>query len=144
MVWPDTYQAEIDMALNPGIIVSITGSVTPPAVSKLLQKALNAPYTFEDYIQIENAHEDIEAYETTRYRCPHCRKSWAKRDACYHHILHGCHMDARTATCATCRFLGDDHEYYGDQHCAMNVGRFTTRKAERPKNCPLWQAKGRI
>jgi len=98
--------------------------------------------------QIENAMDDVIEYDAVRYRCPFCRKTWAKRSACFYHITDGCHKDPRTATCSTCKFLaGDDLVGTWDSetaHCAMECERFKLVRVHRPKDCEKWQPKGKV
>jgi hypothetical protein len=84
----------------------------------------------------------IVEYEATRYRCSHCRKSWASKSRCRQHLQRGCHKDPRTATCATCRYLITAHNFYDGDGCAMNCALFDDHKQDRPKGCPLWAPKG--
>lgn len=41
-------------------------------------------------------------YETTRYRCDHCRKSYSKKNLCLAHEKE-CHHDPAVKACTTCR-----------------------------------------
>lgn len=47
------------------------------------------------------------AYATTRYRCPHCRKSWGHRANAVKHEAR-CFMSPAVRSCKTCRWF----EYY--------------------------------
>lgn len=40
-------------------------------------------------------------YETTRWRCDHCRKSYARKGACASHEAE-CHLDPDVRACTTC------------------------------------------
>ncbi len=43
----------------------------------------------------------MEAFTTTRYRCDHCRKSYARKGACASHEAE-CHFDPAVKACTTC------------------------------------------
>lgn len=132
------------MAKTPNIVFHITGNITGNATSVMNWTIGDRPAD-PNYVFIEDADIHVEAYETTRYRCPFCRKTWAKQSTCYGHIQAGCHKDPRSATCATCKFLMDDDNGHWDSNpgCALGCGRFAHRRVDRPRNCPLWQPKGK-
>lgn len=57
------------------------------------------------------------AYTATRYRCPHCRKSWSNRANALKH-LPLCFSDPARRTCKTCQHDSFDYEEYG-RICAI-------------------------
>lgn len=78
-----------------------------------------------------------------RWRCPHCRKSWAKRTTATDHIGSGCHMDPDTHTCATCRHYQRGHDGSWeepplDPDCRVGVNINNLCKFELPKRCTYW------
>lgn len=44
-------------------------------------------------------------YDTTRYRCPHCRRSYAHQATATKHIAR-CFRNPAVQSCKTCRFYG--------------------------------------
>jgi hypothetical protein len=107
-------------------------------------------------------------YTTTRYRCPHCRKSWAHKATATKH-LPLCFSDPERHTCKTCvhdvpASGGWDpetgHDDYEPRHCAEGLAQgpsciacgehpdapsdcWHQRGATRQLRvlCPAWEAK---
>jgi hypothetical protein len=55
--------------------------------------------------------------QATRYRCPHCRKSYAHRATAHRHMVR-CFRNPAVRSCKTCRHFGLSDEGY---ECDMDV-----------------------
>lgn len=51
-------------------------------------------------------------YDTTRYRCPHCRRSYAHQKTADKHIVR-CFRNPAVRSCKTCRFYSLDFDGFG-------------------------------
>ncbi len=85
----------------------------------------------------------MEAFTTTRYRCEHCRKSYARKGACATHEG-WCHHNPANRTCTTCKHFtrgNVDNEcaidwfssVYADHRCDGDLIMFE-------RNCGGWEA----
>ena len=82
----------------------------------------------------------VETFTQKRYRCPHCRRSWASITRAREHVAEGCWSDPAQAACKTCKF--DVKDYHGvypndtphDGYCSdgHRDGR------DWIKGCPFW------
>lgn len=85
-----------------------------------------------------------EAIVVTRWRCPHCRRSWASKTRANEHTA-TCWLDPANRACKTCRRHHRDHYYMGD-HCGVGVDMVDPDDASDPPrtivqaHCPLWEA----
>lgn len=86
---------------------------------------------------------EIEVFIQRRYRCPHCRKSWASVTRARRHIEEGCWSDVRIRTCKTCKH--DVREVIGSPmfgpgspgHCLIDA-----RDVEEwIRECPMWEGR---
>jgi hypothetical protein len=82
----------------------------------------------------------------TRWLCPHCRRSRARRQATVEHIARCWHNPSNRA-CTTCRhYIPDQSEpdvgYTARERCAADPG-VDLAAGDWPRtNCPLWAAFG--
>ncbi len=84
----------------------------------------------------------------TRYQCPFCRKTRARKHAAREHISR-CWLNPATRSCKTCLFFTDepDGDYCTGQPCGCNQG-FRQCDAGVPgvaegkiiTGCPLWKS----
>lgn len=89
----------------------------------------------------------MEAFTTTRYRCEHCHKSYARKGACATHEAE-CHLDPAVRACTTCahftRVGGSD---YGTNDCAADAfpvyddWNGSERTVDFTRHCTEWTAK---
>lgn len=86
-------------------------------------------------------------YPTTRYRCEHCRKSYARKGACASHEAE-CHYDPAVRACTTCaHFTRAGGNSFGSNDCAVDAfpvhdgwdGRELL--ADFTRHCTEWVAK---
>lgn len=104
---------------------------------------------------------DLIAYTTTRYRCPHCRKSYAAKGTAERHLVR-CWRNPERRACLTCKHR--DHGEYGEPECSIGEGAWpccnecgSSRRDEDGRGfcghysagearylqvlCPAWEAK---
>ena len=85
-------------------------------------------------------------YETTRYRCDHCRKSYSKKGTCLAHEKE-CHHDPAVRACTTCKhFVPRDTPEHWVNGCTANafeIQDYTTGEIVEDfrRHCPMWEAK---
>lgn len=86
----------------------------------------------------------IERITQTRWRCPHCRKSWASKSRA---ATHECWHDPELRSCPSCvhRYMADDEQGDPDGErrphfipsCAIDEGNPNDRPP--PRHCPSWE-----
>ena len=83
------------------------------------------------------------AFATTRYRCPHCRRSYAHKATATNHMAL-CFADPERRTCKTCQHdekpSGHRDDYF-DGGCAKNLdqGPSCIECGEHPEVCGHWR-----
>lgn len=89
----------------------------------------------------------VEAYTTTRFRCPTCRKSWAKRSAAE---KHRCWHDPANRACRTCAHFAPatkasswpHHEDSGEPAgCAVDAVALDSQAVGFVLDCQMWEGK---
>lgn len=104
---------------------------------------------------------DPEKIQVTRYRCPHCRKSWSAKRATLEHMGR-CWLDPQNRSCRTCDHFrpgyggtdsGWNEGWHQKEHCAVGIELHpvpdddvldsdVTVEPEKglPLHCPSWTA----
>lgn len=83
-------------------------------------------------------------FQTTRYRCPHCRKTGSSRKRMQEHA-DACIVDPFTRACRTCKFdvshvlASEDHVTKTEKACSKGVRPYGAKLVKR---CPSWVQKG--
>ena len=92
-----------------------------------------------------NAASEVEVFTQRRYRCPHCRRSWASKARATTHVAECPHSPA-TRACATCEHLdepccstpNDSCGCHGLFRCLKGIPLEEFRQ-DWPKNCSEWE-----
>ena len=86
------------------------------------------------------------AYDTTRYRCEYCRKSYARKGSAAAHEAE-CHRNPAVRACTTCKHFTPDGPWHPFNECAVD-GFLTMRDYDGTgqgpldcfeKHCPMWE-----
>lgn len=89
----------------------------------------------------------METFTTTRYRCEHCHKSYARKGACATHEAE-CHRDPAVRACTTCaHFTRGRGNSYAANDCAIDafpvvvVPYGVEQLVDFTRHCTEWAAK---